>query len=125
MKALSQDLRARILAVHLAEKPSQEELARRFSVHRSTVRRLLQRHKETGGLKPKPRGGGYPGKVHEAEADYLRTLLMDRPDMILAELCQAFQEKFDRTLSLPSMCRNLQKLKLSRKKDHLRQRKTR
>lgn len=56
MQAYSLDLRVRVLAAVDADQP-RAEIARRFSVSMSWIRRLVQRRRETGSIEPKPHAG--------------------------------------------------------------------
>lgn len=54
----SADLRQRVVDAVDRGEGSQREIARRFGVSLSFVVRLLQHRRRTGGLEPKPHGGG-------------------------------------------------------------------
>ena len=58
MRAYSIDLRERVVAACDARDGTREQIAARFSVSVSWVRKLLRRRRETGSIAPKPRGGG-------------------------------------------------------------------
>jgi transposase len=84
MAALSMDLRLRIYEARLAGE-STSEVAERFAVSPAFVRRLLQRHRETGSLAP--RGGRRgPTPLLTPQADQLRQLAEQFPDLTPAEL---------------------------------------
>jgi transposase len=110
MKAYSMDLRERVLADCDAGM-SAPQVAAKYRVSRAWVSRLKQRRR--GGLVPAP---GRPGNPRppalEAEADRLRQAVRDRPDATLAELRAAL----GLTVSLATLCRALQRLRLTLKK---------
>jgi transposase len=83
MAAISMDLRVRIFEARRAGETT-AEVADRFAVSPAFVRRLLQRHRETGSLAPKatPRG---PKPALAAHADALRELARREPDLTPAE----------------------------------------
>lgn len=86
MKALSLDLRQRIVAAYDVGGQTQRQVADRFGVSESAVKKLLRRRRETGGIGTRYHNCGAPKKIlpeHEAE---LRKLLGERPDMTLEEL---------------------------------------
>ena len=56
--AYSMDLRQRIINAYEAKEGSPRNLAKRFQVSLSFVKRLVIRYRETGLVKPKPHGGG-------------------------------------------------------------------
>lgn len=89
MKAYSIDLRQRVVAAYDAGEGTQEQLAARFAVSYSWVRKILRRRRDTGSIEPKPHGGGH-AKAFDAEAgDRLRQAVRDEPDATLAELAGA------------------------------------
>ena len=59
MKAYSTDLRQRVVAAYDAREGTQEQVAARFSVSLSCVRKLLRQRRATGSIDPKPHGGGH------------------------------------------------------------------
>jgi transposase len=84
MAAISMDLRVRIFEGRRAGETT-AEVADRFAVSPAFVRRLLQRHRETGSLAPKatPRGRRPALAAH---ADALRALVGRQPDLTPAEV---------------------------------------
>src|SRR3954447_2036223 len=86
MKPLSMDLRERVVAACDAGGESQAEVAARFSVSPSTIRRLLARRAAAGSVAPLPHAGGFPSRVDEAARGVLRDLVREQPDATLAEL---------------------------------------
>src|SRR3954469_6975262 len=58
MKAYSTDLRQRVIAAYDAREGTQDQVAVRFSVSVSWVRKLLRQRRHTGSIEPKPHGGG-------------------------------------------------------------------
>jgi transposase len=88
MRAYSMDLRERVIAACDEEADTRAEVAGRFSVSESWVRRLLRRRREAGSIAPKPHGGQRP--AFDAEGlERLRRAVADHPDAILAELRDA------------------------------------
>ena len=89
MKAYSLDLRERVVAACDEGVETRAEVAERFSVSESWIRRLLQRRRETGSLAPKPRGGGQPPAFDAEAAGRLRQAVAADPDATLKELAVA------------------------------------
>src|SRR5690348_7159129 len=86
MRAYSNDLRQRVVAAYDAREGTQEQLATRFAVSTSWVRKLLRRRRATGSIDPKPHGGGH-AKAFDAEAAArLRRAVRDDSDATLEEL---------------------------------------
>ena len=86
MAAYSQDLRQRILDAIQRNEGSFRQIARRFVVSLSFVVRLLQLHRRTGSIDPKPAGGGHPPALAPDDLERLQELVRQQPDATLKEL---------------------------------------
>jgi len=82
--ALSLDLRTRVVAAVDAG-GSVRTTAARFGVAARTVQNLLRLRRETGGLAPRPHGGGHPGPPRSLDVR-LGRLLGRESGLSLAEL---------------------------------------
>lgn len=112
MKAYSNDLRQRIVAAYDAREGTQEQLAARFAVSTSWVRKLLRQRRTTGSIDPKPHGGGH-AKAFDAEAAVrLRQAVRDDCDATLGELGHAAGV----ACSPSAVYRTLDRLGITRKK---------
>lgn len=110
MHAYSMDLRQRVLADCATGLPT-AEVAKKYSVSRPWVRRLKQRHRETGELAPRTQRHGRPcGRTAYAEA--LRQAVQAQPDATLAELRTRLQLQ----VSLATLWRAVADLGLTVKK---------
>ena len=89
MAAFSMDLRVRVAAACDDGTEIRAEIAQRFAVSESWIRRLLQRQRESGSLAPQPHGGGHPPAFDAAAADRLRQAVAATPDATLEELARA------------------------------------
>ena len=109
MRSYSLDLRERVLA-DCDGGQSNDAVALKYRVSASWIRKLKQRRRETGSIaprvkrKPQPRWMSY--------ADEIRQAVDDQPDRTLRELREALGLR----LSVPSLCRALQHLRLTMKK---------
>jgi transposase len=112
MRPYSLDLRERVLAAVEAHEGSWRFIAHRFRVSLTFVARLIQRHRQTGDLAPKPHGGGHPPALDEAARQRLRQLVQEQPDAPLAEL----RQRLGLSCSLMAVWRTLRELKITRKK---------
>src|SRR6516162_10698708 len=112
MKAYSQDLRKRILDTVQRGDGTLGQIARRFLVSVSFITRLLQLHRSTGSLRPKPHGGGNPAALAPEHLERLRELIRQQPDATLEEL----RQRLGASCSLMTISRALRKLGLPRKK---------
>ncbi len=89
MRALSMDLRERVAAACDEGFDTRSEIAERFSVSESWIRRLLQRRRDTGSLAPRPHRGGHPPAFDAEAARKLREAVKATPDATLKELAEA------------------------------------
>jgi putative transposase len=119
-RPLSLDLRARIVEA-VENGASRHSVAARFAVAVSSVVKLVQAHKATGSLAPKPMGG-YRKHILEPHAATVAELVGATPDATLDELRDALKKRRI-TASRSSVNRFVKKMKLSfKKKDAPRER---
>jgi transposase len=116
MKAYSIDLRQRIVEAYLSKEESVRSCAQRFKVSRSFVQKLIKMHQHRGEVSPLPHGGGFPAKLAD-HTDLVKQLLTEKNDATLEELCQLLKERIGIEVSQSSLCRLLQRLNLTRKKN--------
>ena len=89
MRAYSNDLRDRVVAACDAGDATREQVAARFSVSVSWIRKLLKQRRDTGAITPKPHGGGRAPAFDPEAAERLRQAVRDDDDATLEELAQA------------------------------------
>src|SRR3954451_4915024 len=89
MKAYSTDLRERVVAASDAREGTQEQVAARFAVSLSWVRKLLRQRRATGSIDPTRHGGVHSPAFDPAPAGELRQAVRDDPDATLEELGRA------------------------------------
>lgn len=82
----SADLRVRVVAAVDRGEESQRAIARRLEVGPSFVVRMLQRRRESGGLEPRPHGGGAGLKLSVDDRIRLSDLVREHPDATLKQL---------------------------------------
>jgi transposase len=112
MTPYSQDLRQRIVETVMRGEGTVSQIAERFLVSVSFVTRLLQLHRSTGSVEPRPHGGGHPAVLTSEDLERLRQLIRDRPDATLEEC----REHLGSSCSLATISRALSRLGLPRKK---------
>jgi len=112
MRPYSQDLRQRILETIERGEGSVRQIARRFLVSVSFVTRLLQLHRSTGSLQPRPHGGGNPAVLTPEDLEALRELIRQQPDATLQEC----RRRLGLSCSTMTISRALRDLGLPRKK---------
>lgn len=119
MKAYSTDLRWKIVETKQKTQESNQQIAERFQVSYSFVRRLLKRYESTGSVEPSPHGGGKAQSLNSEQIDVVSQLVAEDNDATLQQLCARTEEKTGLKVSVPTMCRLLQRLELTRKKKTL------
>ena len=116
MRAYSTDLRQKIVHAYERRLGSQRALAALFGGRVSFVEKLLRRHRKTGDVAPKPHAGGHKRRLAAAAETLLREAVRETPDITLEDLCTRVAETQGLQVSVPTMCRALQRLGLPRKK---------
>ena len=110
MKAYSEDLRVRILR-DSESGIGTHELALKYDVSESWIRRLKQRHRETGEISARSQRRGPQPKWLD-HCDKIERLIQEQPDITLRELC----EKLPIDISIPTVHRALKHLQITFKK---------
>lgn len=105
MQALSVDLRERIVAAYESDDVSKAEIARRFSVSRGVVIKLVQQKQELGTLEPLTHQCGRKSAIAGEMLDQLRAHVRDHPDATLAERLEAL----GLTCTRKTLCQTLKK----------------
>lgn len=120
MKSYGKDLRAKI--VKSREKgTSAEEVAHNFHVHKRTVERYWKRFQERGEAYSKQRGG-YRRSRLDPHRERLIGWLGKQPDITLQELRHKLSKDCRISLDTSTLCRHLQKMGFSFKKNSAGQR---
>lgn len=112
MTPYSQDLRQRIIETVQNGGATVQQIAERFLVSVSFVTRLLQLHRTTGSVEPRPHGGGHPAVLTPEDLQRLREFIREQPDATLEEC----RRHLGSSCSLATICRALTRLGLPRKK---------
>lgn len=88
MRPTSPDLRQRIVNARQLDGLSMGQIAQRYQVPRGTVQNILERHRESGSIQPRPSNAGRRAAfVGEALARLERDVL-SHPDATLAQLLE-------------------------------------
>ncbi len=115
MRPYSQDLREKIVRALEEQEETQDEIAERFAVSGSFVAKLWRRWRETGSCAALAHGGGRLRSLHAHEA-VLRREVARQPDVTLAELRDRVVAQGAPAVCVATMCAELQRLALPRKK---------
>jgi len=81
---------------------------------------LLKRHETEGTIEPKPHTGGFDRKLAN-HLELVKQLVEQDNDATLEELCAQLEQQAQIQVSPSTLCRTLQKLNLTRKKNFARQ----
>lgn len=111
MKAYSMDFRIAVARAYDAC-GSSLHVSKQFGCSESWVRRLMQRYRETGSLEPQPHYVPSNSKLTERDMDKIQKLIRKQPDMTLAELAEALNNK----VSVPTVWRATRTLGMTLKK---------
>ena len=118
MKSYPVEFRQKILDCYYNEPISQRQLAKRFCVTLSFVQKLLKQHRETGDVRPKTYRCGRHLKLTPEQMLVLGTLIEENNDATLAELSTLFLERTGIVLSVATVARIAERLRITRKKNY-------
>ena len=113
--AISMDLRQRVVKARHGEEGTIEEIAGRFCVSTSSVKRWCRLNRENGSPAQRPHGGGMPRSVDD---EMLVLVVGMLPDATISEIAEAYFEAGGSPTSESSISRALLRTGLSRKKRH-------
>ena len=119
MAAYSIDLRQKILSAWQNKEGTQRELAKRFKVSLSFLRDFLRRYRETGEIAARVQGGDRRSKLKGKEQELLKIIVTEKSDIYLREIQEQIKERQGIEVSISSLSRTLNRLKLRRKKKWL------
>lgn len=111
--AISLDLRERVVRAREHGEGTIAEIAARFAVSTSSVKRWCRLNRENGSPAPRPHGGGMPRSVDDERLILVVGML---PDATIPEIAEAYFEAGGDLTSESSICRGLKRTGLSRKK---------
>jgi transposase len=116
MKSYSLDLRQKLVQAYERRRGSQHALADLLGGSVSFVEKLRRRHRSPGTVAPKPYAGGQQRRLTAAAEAGLREAVRATPAITLEDLCTHVATTLGSRVSVPTMCRALQRLGLPRKK---------
>src|SRR3712207_4750219 len=114
MRAYSLDLRQRVVRAYEQGQDS-IELAARFGVGPTFVRKMLRQHRESGDLAPRPHGGGRRSSLSPKQRRLLRRKVEREQDLSLSELQTYLRETVQAEAHVSTISRVLKSLDLPRK----------
>jgi len=101
------------------EDHTQAWIAQTYRVSVNTVKDWIKRFRETGSLARLPRGREQP-LIADEQAAAVQALVDRLPDATLAAYCAAWESQTGQRVSVPTMCRALQRFDRPRKKNNSR-----
>ena len=116
MQAYSLDLRQRVVHAYEQGHASIAEIAERFGVGPTFIKKMLRQHKETGDLKEHSHGGGRPASLSPKHRRLLQQKVRREQDISLSELQTYLQETAQVGVHVSTISRTLKALDLPRKK---------
>jgi len=116
MRAYSLDLRERVVSAYEKGEQSIAEIAAQFSVGQTFLKKMLRQKRESGSLERLPSRAGAKKVLSEAHRCWLSKQVKERPDVTLAELQEGLQKTQKVRVSWATVSRELQVLRLPRKK---------
>jgi len=115
MKAYSLDVRCVVINAYESGEGTVEDVAEQCGVGTAFVKKMLRVHRAGERLEPK-HGGGAQAKLTAAAREQLRAAVKTRPDATLGELKEVLSRVCQVEVSEPTVCRELRRLELPRKK---------
>ncbi len=116
MQAYSLDLRQRVVHAYEQGQASIAEIAERFGVGPTFVKKMLRQHRETGDLAERPHGGGRPKSLSPQQRRLLQQKVRREQDISLSELQTYLQETARVAVHVSTISRTHKALDLPRKK---------
>ena len=123
MLAYSLDLRKRVVSAYETDEATIAEIALRFSVGETFVKKMLRQKRETDSLERLPHRSGAKKRFSKADRRWLARQIKETPDLTLQELREKFFLERNKQASVSTICRELKELRLPQKKNHSAQRK--
>lgn len=116
MQAYSLDLRQRVVSAYENGVETILEVAERFEVSDSFIKKLLRRKRATGEIAPIGHRGGQPKRLSQKHRKWLLKTVLAEPDITLGELSERLSSEQNISASVSTLWRELKGLNLRRKK---------
>lgn len=116
MKALSVDLREKVLQAYATGQGSIRKIATLFRVSTSSITRWRVLERTVGSLEPQPHGGGQSRKINAKGEAAIQGWLERNNDLTIQELRDKYSKRFRQRVGTGTMFRALQRIGWTRKK---------
>lgn len=117
MQAYSVDLRERVVAAYEKGNNTITEIAAKFSVGETFVKKMLRQKRQTGSLMRLAHRAGAKKVLQAAHRQWLAKQIKEQPDATLVELQTSLLERRGVSVSPATVSRELTQLRLPRKKN--------
>jgi len=117
MQAYSLDLRQRVVSAYENGVETIPEVAGRFQVSESFIKKLLARKRATGEIAPIGHRGGQRRRLSDKHRKWLLKTVLAEPDITLSSLQDRLLSEKSISVSVPTLSRELKGLNLRRKKN--------
>lgn len=117
MRTYSLDLRERVVAAYEKGGQTIAEVAERFSVGQTFLKKMLRQKRETGSMERLPARAGAKKALKDSHRRFLAKQIKEQPDATLVELQERLQRKKQISVSAATVSRELTGLGLPRKKN--------
>lgn len=118
-KAYSIDFREKVLDAYLNQEGSNQEIAKRFKISISTVKRIGQRYRNTGKIELYIHRVGRKPKITEQAKQIIKQTIYVQPDVSLEEIRVILGKKCKIYVTIQAIHYFLKSLKISYKKKSL------
>lgn len=117
MQAYSLDFRQKIVSTYENGLETIVEVAERFDVSPSFIKKMLAQKRSIGDVRPIGHRGGQKKRLSDKHRKWLLKTVLTEPDITLADLQQCLVEEKNISVSVPTLSRQLRRLNLRRKKN--------
>jgi transposase len=117
MQAYSLDFRQKIVSAYEDGVETIVEVAERFEVSPSFIKKMLAQNRLTGSIAPVGHRGGQRRRLADKHRQWLLRTVLGEPDITLGDLQERLAEKKQMVVSVPTLSRELRRLNLRRKKN--------
>lgn len=121
MRAYSLDLRERVVTAYEKGEHTIAEIANRFSVGQTFLKKMLRQKRQNGSVERLPHRAGAKKVLSEASHRWLALQIKKQPDATLCELQEQLHLEKKVQVSPATLSRALRQLGLPRKKNRLSQ----
>ena len=117
MQAYSLDLREKVISIYENGSETIVEVAKRFEISPSFIKKLLAQKRAIGDLAPLGHRGGQRKRLSAKHSRWLLKTVLAKPDIILADLQEQLEQEKKIRVSVATLSRELRRLNLRRKKN--------